>query len=193
MNVYIYNADIYCDDCGKAIIEELLKDDPPKMTCQRCHHRWRAKTLPDSNHADWYECQECGDYAASFDDMDSDDFPQSAPDSGGESDSVQHCGSGENCLNAISLSPDQWGRVHKIGMWLENDLTSEGVAALCEEVKSGAWETNEVIGLHKQWYADDLYNCESSGDVCPNCEAPDVNDEVCEGCGYNYETGEIER
>ena len=54
---------------------------------------------------------------------DSGDYPKGPfSDGGGEADSAQHCDAGPDCFNAETLSD---GR--KIGTWLENDLTSDGV------------------------------------------------------------------
>lgn len=62
---------------------------------------------------------------------DSDDWPAGPyPDGGGEADSPQHCDAGETCLEAIKLP---YGG--KIGAWLGNDLTEEGVDATLEMVR----------------------------------------------------------
>lgn len=73
MNAYIYDADIYCEDCGKAIQDELRKD---KDLMRR-----KKEGLTDSD--DWPE----GPY----------------PHGGGEADGPQHCGTHEGCLNEIRL------------------------------------------------------------------------------------------
>lgn len=79
---------------------------------------------------------------------DSDEWPlRSSAEGGGEADSPEHCDSGEDCLNAIDLAD---GR--KIGAWLENDLTSEGVAYVREAVIKGG----EVAELWALWYSDEL-------------------------------------
>lgn len=51
---------------------------------------------------------------------DSDAYPQSVLPS--EADSPQHCAYGEDCLNAVEVDDGE----HKVGVWLENDLTSYG-------------------------------------------------------------------
>lgn len=94
MNAYIYQADIYCDDCGRALC--------------------RTVPFPDgadrNNESSW----------------DSDDYPKGPyADSGGESDSPQHCGAGADCLNAIILRLR--GKRYKVGVPLENPLTPDGV------------------------------------------------------------------
>ena len=75
MNAYIYQAALYCEDCGRAI-----------------RRRLKAEGFAPENPAD--ECS-----------YDSDEFPKGPfSDGGGEADSPQHCDSGEDCLNAIVLS-----------------------------------------------------------------------------------------
>jgi len=117
-DVYVYAADLYCEDCGDAIREELTKQG-------------EAPDDPDDESS-----------------YDSDDFPKGPySDGGGEADSVQHCGSHETCLNAIELP-----RGSKIGAWLGNALTHEGVQNVCEAVQGGG----AVAVLWGVWYEEDL-------------------------------------
>ena len=140
MQVYIYCADIYCEDCGEKIRDQyscdgLAPDDPNDETT-----------------------------------YDSDEYPKGPyPDGGGEADCPQHCGSGAHCENAIELSD---GR--KIGVWLENDLTTDGVAYVRKAIQDGG----EVAELWAEWYCDAL-NDGTNPDECPtdNCDAiPDLNE-----------------
>ena len=62
---------------------------------------------------------------------DSDEFPKFAADSG-ESDCPQHCGAGEDCLEAIELPS---GR--KVGALLSTDLTDDGVRYTQEAIAVG--------------------------------------------------------
>ena len=75
MEVYIYQADLWCEDCGKAIKRECRKTgDRPE--------NWRDETT-----------------------FDSDQYPKGPySDGGGESDCPEHCAAGDDCLNAIILS-----------------------------------------------------------------------------------------
>jgi len=115
MLAYVYCADIYCEDCGKKIREELDREG--------C-----APADPDDEYS-----------------YDSDEYPKGPyPDGGGESDTPQHCGAGEDCINAIELSD---GR--KIGDWLGNELTTDGV----EYVKEVIQEGGEVAELWLEWYS----------------------------------------
>ena len=75
MNIYVYNADIYCEDCGDAIRDRIRDEGLHPAD-------------PDDEST-----------------YDSDEFPKGPfPDGGGEADSPQHCGSGEGCLNAFWIS-----------------------------------------------------------------------------------------
>jgi hypothetical protein len=118
MNVFMYSAALFCEDCGRAIRERIT-----------------AEGKAPADPADEYS-------------YDSDEFPKGPfGNGGGEADCVQHCDSGEDCLNAIELG-DGW----KIGAWLENDLTAEGARHVAEAVAEGG----EVAELWAQWYADAL-------------------------------------
>jgi len=104
MEVYIYDADVYCKECGEAICQEI---------------------------------NDAGNAPADIDDQtsyDSGEYPKLCSDIG-ESDCPQHCGCGEDCLNAYEVA-DDW----KIGVWLENDLTTDGV----EYVREACQESNPV-------------------------------------------------
>ena len=116
MNVYIYAADIYCEDCGEAIRKQITQEG-------------HAPADPDD---EWS--------------YDSDEFPKGPyPDGGGEADSPQHCGAGEDCLNAIEFSDGL-----KIGVWLENDLTREGVEYVRESLREDP--DNEVYQVWADFY-----------------------------------------
>lgn len=118
MNVYIYAADIYCEDCGGAIREQIA---------------WKG-FAPDNPDDEWS--------------YDSDDFPKGPyPDGGGEADCPQHCGAGQNCFNAIEFLDGC-----KIGVWLENELTTEGV----EHVQEAIQEGGEVADLWADFYRVEL-------------------------------------
>jgi hypothetical protein len=79
---------------------------------------------------------------------DSDDYPKGPfADGGGEADFPNHCDCGEDCDDAIVLSD---GR--KIGAWLGNPLTSDGVDYVRGAVEKGG----EVATLWADWYSDDL-------------------------------------
>lgn len=63
----------------------------------------------------------------------SDIYPKGPyPDGGGKSDCPQHCGAGPECLNAIELMDGS-----KVGVWLENELTIDGVEYVREAIREG--------------------------------------------------------
>jgi hypothetical protein len=70
--------------------------------------------------------------------FDSDDFPKGPfGDGGGESDTINHCYNGTSCPNAIELPCGS-----KIGAWLGNDLTNDGVDWLVQSIRSSIF-TND--------------------------------------------------
>ena len=102
MNVYIYNADLFCQECGERIKAELdAKGETPAN--------------PNNERT-----------------FDSDQYPKGPyPDGGGESDSPQHCGSGAYCANFYILG---W---IKVGVFLENKLTNDGVNYVKDAISKG--------------------------------------------------------
>ena len=98
---YIYQADLWCDSCGKAIRKRLRRE---------------GKAPDDPG-------DECS--------YDSDEFPKHASGSG-EADCPQHCGAGEECLEAIELPS---GR--KIGALLSTELTGDGIRYVEEAIAEG--------------------------------------------------------
>ena len=101
MTGYIFEADLWCEDCGKAILDKCTGVDDGSM-------------------------------------------PQEV-DVSGESDTPQHCGAGPDCINAIVFDDGC-----KIGCWLENELTSDGVDYVNEHAES----PSEVTDLWLKWYED---------------------------------------
>lgn len=73
MRVFIYCADIYCEDCGRQIRRDIKESTSP--TDLDLIEREDSDSWPQ------------GPY----------------PDGGGEADCPQHCGSHGECLNAITL------------------------------------------------------------------------------------------
>lgn len=116
MNVYIYAADLYCEDCGEAIQKRITEEG-------------FAPEYPNDERS-----------------YDSDEFPKGPyPDGGGEADYPQHCGAGPDCLNAIEF-PDGI----KVGAWLGNELTADGVEYVREVIQEGG----EVAELRAEYYRD---------------------------------------
>ncbi len=77
---------------------------------------------------------------------DSDEYPKGPyTDGGGESDTPEHCAAGAECSNAIKLLDGT-----KVGAWLENELTTEGVKYVREAIQEGG----EVAELWAEFYCD---------------------------------------
>ncbi len=125
----IYQADVWCTDCA-----DLIRSD---IRCKA-----KGAELPFNP----------GDERT----YDSDEYPKYASDDE-ESDSPQHCASGESCLNAVELPS---GR--KVGL-LFGSLTSDGVAYL----RQSALEGGEVAALWVKHFSDEGYDLELT--ECPHC------------------------
>lgn len=97
MDIYIYQADLYCSDCAYTI----------GMVCHCEYHKPKGTNLCDS------ECTPIGPYA----------------DGGGEADTPNHCG---GC-----------------GVFLENNLTQDGVEYVKDAIKDGR---GSVIDEWKAYY-----------------------------------------
>lgn len=106
---YIYQAELFCDDCGKAI----CKDRKAQLL---------AKGLTAEQFAKAYEDER---------NYDSDEYPKYVANIG-ESDSPNHCGSGEECLNAVVLTDGV-----KVGELLSTELTEVGADYVREVVSNG--------------------------------------------------------
>lgn len=95
-------------------------------------------------------CSE-GNAPADIDDArsyDSDVYPKDV-DVSCESDTVQHCAAGADCVDAHEFDDD-----FKIGVWLENDLTSDGEDCVRDAVRAGreAVGGNVVTELWAEYY-----------------------------------------
>lgn len=120
MDAYIYQADMYCTGCAEAIRCALLIHG-------------KAPANPDDQ--------------ATYD---SDVYPKGPfSDAGGESDSVQHCACGEDCMEPTEIG----GELH--GKFLENDLTQAGVANLNEMIRENP--RGEVVQFWAAYYRDHGY------------------------------------
>jgi hypothetical protein len=119
MNVYMYKAALYCEDCGKAIRQQLD----------------RAEKTPDNVNDE-----------SSYD---SDDYPKGPyPNGGGEADCPQHCDNGANCINAEIVARPK--TEYKVGCFLDNDLTQDGV----KYVVNAIFEGGEVANLWGIYYME---------------------------------------
>lgn len=114
---YIYAADLFCDECGKAI-------------CDRLTTAGQRPENPEDDRT-----------------FDSGDYPKSVGEVG-ESDSVDHCASGETCLNAETIGD------RKVGSWLGNDLTDDGLKGLNEQIIDPENFNNPIIHQWRTWYRD---------------------------------------
>jgi hypothetical protein len=74
------------------------------------------------------------------------------PDGGGESDSPQHCGMGADCVNAEDcpsctrkVASGAVGKyTHKVGVFLENPLTTDGLRYLARAIKGDGCVARDI-------------------------------------------------
>ena len=124
--VYMFQGALLCENCGLDVQDNLRK---------------KGKAPEDE------------DDEESFD---SDDFPKGPfGDGGGEADTIHHCDSNEECLNAIKLPCGS-----KIGAWLGNSLTSEGDEWLAKSIRESIFKDDahgrQVNRLWRLKYSDPL-------------------------------------
>jgi hypothetical protein len=181
MEAYVYNADIFCHDCGVRTIRQLIREGKaPNIKClcgfnEKVGPRRARSAFEKRDSAEWLLCPKCETNRAVFDDQDSTSWPQAADDGGGEADSVQHCGSGEDCLNPCEV--DHEGMTTKVGAILGNPLTSEGVADLIRMVSDPKASPYQKA-LHDCWKG-----------VYDYIDFPDPICAKCEGTGWIWVMG----
>lgn len=100
---YQFDADDYCESCGKDICQRVLRET--------------GKSEEDFEDERTY---------------DSSEYPKTGLCEQEEVDSPHHCGSGEDCLEAIEVE-EGW----KVGALLPFELTSDGVEYLKEAIEGG--------------------------------------------------------
>jgi hypothetical protein len=125
-DVYMFQGSLYCEDCGRDIQDKIREEG-------------KAPEEEDDEES-----------------FDSDDFPKGPfGDGGGEADSIHHCDSNGECLNAIKLPCGS-----KIGAWLGNDLTSEGDEWLAGSIRESIFKDDahgrQVNRLWRLKYSDPL-------------------------------------
>jgi len=122
---YIYNADVYCDDCGDQIKRDiaagiLVGTDDAEL--------WLLIEFDVDDDVD--------DVVALLDSLDerqydSGDYPKHCSDDE-ESDCPQHCGSGAGCINAHVFDDGD-----KCGCLIGSNLTDDGMEYVREAVREG--------------------------------------------------------
>lgn len=136
---YAYQADVYCDRCGQAIIEEIRK---PTLQALTILHRARKAIYAtdskltirqmDARAARLTHAMEALKFPDDEPLTDSDYIPQWADDDE-ERDSPQHCAAGADCLQALTLTRN--GLPYKVG-YLFGRLTRDGYDYTIEQIKA---------------------------------------------------------
>lgn len=123
--MYIFCADVYCDKCGEDIKARLLKET--------------GKSEEDYADERTY---------------DSDEFPKGPYPDDAESDTPEHCGSHEHCLDPTMIGD------FVAGHFFENDLTTDGV----EYVKQALADGGEVAEFWAEHYRSAGYDIPDPND-----------------------------
>lgn len=127
MNVYAYQATLYCEPCGRAIIDRLEGPQRERDDSGRFARRDYDTVGTDSNH-----------------------FPAGPyPNGGGEADCPQHCDCGPDCLSPLKLPNGK-----AVGAWLENPLTADGVAYVQEKLRDAS--ESPVVQFWAEMYREEL-------------------------------------
>lgn len=101
---------------------------------------------------------------------DTDEWPQDAPDGGGESDTPQHCDSGADCLMAVKLPCGS-----KIGCPLDHSLTTDGARYTNEKIAEDLFRKDKhgrQVGrlwavLFRDYLTNDLFKISLQTEVLP--------------------------
>lgn len=101
---------------------------------------------------------------------DSGEFPKDC-DVSCESDTVEHCAAGEDCINVHEFADGS-----KCGVWLENDLTISGIEYVKDAVREG-WCFAALWAEYYDWIDFPVMM------VCNGCEDDFESDDLDE---YNY-------
>ena len=127
MKVYVYQADLWCEDCGRAIRRRI---------------RAAGQAPADSSDETSY---------------DSDEYPKGPySDGGGEADSPQHCGAHGECLNAfIQAGENNIGVGQFLENALTTEGINYVRESIREHEQTGRGDPR-VISLWKEHYADVL-------------------------------------
>ena len=111
---WIYAADLYCDACGRALLEDL-KDHPAARELREAGWDGNADTLYRYE----YDCP-----------YDSDDFPKGPYPTSESVDCPHFCGAGEGCLKAVNGVPALLGY----------SLTDHGVEYVRELIEDAGFD-----------------------------------------------------
>jgi hypothetical protein len=127
--MYTYQADIWCESCGRRIMEDLEREHPDEIP---------------ADPSDLYS-------------FDSDEYPKPAVP--GEIDYPGHCAAGAECIEALDLRPYGaredalvGAETVSIGALIEDQLTDHGAEYL-RELLSESDPTPYQAALHKFWRA----------------------------------------
>jgi hypothetical protein len=155
---WIYQADLFCDLCGPAIVKDLitraLKGEPTGRTGAQGNPLYGIKGGEPGH---WFNVEAVGGSCGlrltlewRDHDYDSDDMPKPAgtDDDHEATDTPQHCANGDTCEGRICLDNGD-----HVGAPIGSALTSDGVAYLRETFQAtrGKPSSDRAVALHKHW------------------------------------------
>jgi len=147
IEVYVFAADMYCEECGRAIQRELLTEfrqgnfpghehQIPEVACnnQLCNYRSPISQAPVDEDGDFICGADCNWPDVRIDEYsyDTDIFPK-GPTHPGYASTPHHCGSGESCLNAFQTDWDLGGEPDRTPMLITEQLDPYGVDYVIQE------------------------------------------------------------
>ena len=107
------------------------------LWCVACGEKIKSQLLREGKYPD------DPDDESSYD---SDEFPKWFMECG-EADSPRHCSSWERCVNVHRLSDGT-----RVGCWLENELTPDGVEYVREAIRTGGALAEFWLECYRDWY-----------------------------------------
>jgi hypothetical protein len=161
---YIYQADIYCDDCGRDIKED-------------CEKFFKKQREEKKKGIDFYEDRE-----------DSDSYPQYVNND--ESDCPQHCGNHSACSNYIQLSDgSRIGCFLENSLTTDGEEYVRNAHDERHSEVTEMWMNYYDLKGKKEEISEKILNSYENW-VCPDCLLPIPEDiqegESCVDCGHVF-------
>lgn len=154
----IYNGDIYCDACAEDIKKRIANVILENGECPDGADAFEFEDFDDL--LDYLECMDERNY-------DSGEFPKHCDD-GEESDSPEHCGSHEDCLNPTYLNDGS-----KVGHFFGNALTSYGQEYVKEMVNENLKNGRDSVAVMLWMPYYDYIDYDEQCATCGEYAAPD--------------------
>ena len=129
---YVYNADTYCQDCGKSIQNQVMLDDWSDTDMTVPFEEWQTHPETECDNCEYGKCPQTYE--------DSNCFPQATYRHEGEADAPDHCGN-MDCQRFLGIS-----------------LTSDGILYVQESASEDLERDGKVGDVVQGWL--DYYGIE---------------------------------